>query len=102
MQSYAARPAYSAMPSVAPRASGSISHVNRLTPALDRGTYLLNYAVHLNDGRILYTEFLPSGYSIAGSEIGGAARKVSAAVGSPGLVNVADPVSGQMIATIPQ
>jgi len=82
-------------------ASG-ISYVNKLTNPLDRGSYSLLYAVHLNNGKVLYTEYLPQGYTVTGTETGGNGRRVSANVGSNGMVNVNDPTTQQVIAVIPR
>ncbi|MCY2985986.1 MAG: hypothetical protein NTY15_20345 [Planctomycetota bacterium] len=87
---------YSASP-----ASG-ISYVNKLAAPLDRGSYVLHYAVHLNNGQVLYTEYLPQGYAVAGTEAGRNGRRVSADIGNDGMVNVNDPGTRQIIAVIPR
>jgi hypothetical protein len=82
-------------------ASG-ISYVNKLATPLDRGVYQLNYALHLNNGKVLYTEYLPQGYSVAGTEVGRNGRRVNADIGNDGMVNVNDPGTRQVIAVIPR
>ena len=82
-------------------ASG-ISYVNKLSTPLNRGSYMLHYAVHLNNGQVLYTEYLPQGYSVAGTEAGRNGRRVNADIGNDGMVNVNDPGTRQVIAVIPR
>jgi hypothetical protein len=79
-----------------------ISYVNKLTTPLDRGSYMLQYAVHLNNGKVLYTEFLPQGYTAVGTESGGNGRRVNASIGNNGMVNVNDPATQQVIAVLPR
>lgn len=89
-------PMHSASP-----ASG-ISYVNKLSTPMDRGSYMLHYAVHLNNGQVLYTEYLPQGYTARGTEVGRSGRRVNADVGNDGMVNVNDPGTRQVIAVLPR
>jgi hypothetical protein len=80
----------------------AISFVNKLATPIDRGAYQLQYAVHLANGRILYTDYMPNGFEVSGTEQGGGSRRVNADIGNDGLVNVNDPASRQVIAIIPR
>ena len=93
-----------AMPTTVRTASpaSGISYVNKLSTPLDRGSYMLNYALHLNNGQVLYTEYLPQGYSVAGTEVGRNGRRVNADVGNDGMINVNDPGTRRVIAVIPR
>ncbi len=82
-------------------ASG-ISYVNKLSAPLDRGSYMLHYAVHLNNGQVLYTEYLPQGYTARGTETGRNSRRVNADIRNDGMVDVNDPGTRQVIAVIPR
>ncbi|MGN6133406.1 MAG: hypothetical protein ACTHOU_02855 [Aureliella sp.] len=84
----------------APQAPGSVAFVNRLSPPVSRGTYTLNYAVHLSDGRILLTDFLPAGYQATGSEYIAGGRRVQGTINPNGMVVVRDPQSNATIATL--
>lgn len=81
----------------------TVAYVNRLGAPINRGTYSLMYAIHLTDGRILLSDFVPNGHTVRGTEhrmTGG--RKVAAAVNETGSVTVKDPLSNQTIATFEQ
>jgi len=94
---------YSApMTQSAPMAAGSISYVNKLDSPVDRGTYSLLYAVHLSNGRLLYTDSVPSGFSVQGTESYRSGRKANVNVGADGRLNINDPATNQVIAIIQQ
>lgn len=100
--SYAAPMTHSA--SMAP---GSISYVNKLDSPVDRGTYSLLYAAHLSDGRLLYTDSVPSGFTVRGTESyrsgsNRSGRKAIVNVGADGSLSVNDPATNQVIAIIQQ
>ncbi len=101
--SYAAPMVGSApMTQSAPMAVGSISYVNKLDAPVDRGTYSLLYAVHLTNGRMLYTDVLPTGFSVRGTEAYRSGRRANLNVGPDGRLSINDPASNQVIAIIQQ
>ncbi len=83
----------------APRPAGAVAYVNQLSQPINRGTYTLNYAIHLTDGRILLSDFLPRGQVVKGIEHQSGGRKMVAAVGGNGVVTVKDPMSSEVVAT---
>ena len=83
----------------APRSPGSISYVNELSQPIDRGSYVLRYAIHLTDGRILLSDFLPRGQAIRGVEYQSRGRKMVAGIGGNGAVTVTDPTNNSVVAT---
>jgi len=83
----------------APRAPANVAFVNRLATPVNRGSYVLTYAVHLTDGRILLTDFMPSGHSVSGTEYRTGGRRVAARVAESGRIIVRDPQSDEPIAT---
>ena len=85
-----------------PMAAGSISYVNKLDAPVNRGTFSLLYAVHLSNGRLLYTDSVPAGFDIRGTEPYGSGRKANVNVGSDGRLNINDPATNQVIAVIQQ
>ena len=64
-------PVYSAPIAPPSQTISSVSYVNRLANPIDRGTYSLSYAVHLTNGRVLFTDYIPSGHIIRGTEANG-------------------------------
>jgi len=83
-------------------AAGSISYVNKLDSPVDRGTYSLLYAVHLSNGRMLYTDSLPSGFTVRGTEPYRSGRKANVNLGGDGSLKINDPATNQVIAVIQQ
>lgn len=81
-----------------PRPVGSIAFVNELAQPIDRGTYTLKYAIHLTDGRILLSDYLPRGQAIRGTEQQSGGRRMTAAIGGNGAVTVKDPTNSEVIA----
>ena len=103
MKSYSAPMSYSSpMAQPASMASGTILFVNELIAPVDRGTYSLLYAVHLSNGRLLYTDSLPAGFNVRGTEAYRTGQRATVNVGADGRLNVNDPVSNQVIAILPQ
>ncbi len=80
----------------------SIAYVNKLSEPVSRGTYSLNHAIHLTDGRVLLTDFLPSGHTVRGTEYrsGSGGRKMIASPSGTGGIRVSDPHSNQVIANL--
>jgi hypothetical protein len=86
----------------APMTTGSILFVNKLSTPVDRGAYSLLYAVHLSNGRLLYTDVLPTGFTVRGTEAYRSGQRANVNVAADGRLNVNDPVSNQVIAVLPQ
>lgn len=82
--------------------TGSVLFVNKLSTPVDRGAYSLLYAVHLSNGRLLYTDVLPTGFTVRGTEAYRSGQRANVNVGTDGRLNVNDPVSNQVIAVLPQ
>ncbi len=91
-------PTYSAqMPSSGP---ASVAYVNKLTNPIPRPNYTLNYAIHLTDGRVLLSDFLPSGYQVQGTEYSsGGQRKLDVSLAGDNSVTVRDPQSNATVTT---
>ena len=78
----------------------SIKYINKLIDPVPRANYTLNYAIHLTDGRILLSDFLPSGYQTQGSEYApGSQRRLQVSVDGGNSVTVRDPQSNSTVAT---
>ena len=82
--------------------SSTVSYVNKLDTPVDRGTYSLLYAVHMSNGQLLYTEFLPNGFTARGTEAFRSSRKARTDMGADGRLVVNDPSSQQIIAIFPR
>ena len=81
---------------------GSISYVNKLDNPMDRGTYSLLYAAHLSNGGLLYTDTLPGGFTVRGTESYRPGRRANVIVGTDGSLKINDPTTNQVIAIIQQ
>lgn len=101
-KSYSAPMYSSPMAQPTSMASGTILFVNELSAPVDRGSYSLLYAVHLSNGRLLYTDSLPTGFSVRGTEAYRTGQRATVNVAADGRLNVNDPVSNQVIAILPQ
>ena len=80
----------------------AISYVNKLDTPKDRGTYSLLYAIHMSNGQVLYTDYLPSGFTARGTEAFRSGRKAKIDVGTDGQLTINDPSSQQVIAILPR
>lgn len=80
--------------------SSSVAYVNKLATPVPRSNYTLNYAVHLTDGRILLSDFLPPGQTVRGieSQTGSGGRRLNTN-SSGGLISVIDPANNSTVAT---
>lgn len=83
-----------------PMAGSTVAYVNKLATPVPRGNYSLNYAVHLADGRILLSDFLPPGHTARGIETqsGIGTRRLNAAK-QGATISVTDPVDNSTVAT---
>ena len=102
-----AAPAYLPAPPVSKPSQSlgpaQISFINKLINPVPRANYTLNYAIHLTDGRVLLSDFLPSGYQAQGSEYApGSQRKLDVSVTGDNSVMVRDPQSNMTVATFPR
>ncbi len=78
----------------------SISYVSKLANPIPRANYTLNYAIHLTDGRVLLSDFLPSGYQVQGVEDQvSSQRKMDVSLNGDNSVMVRDPQSNSPVAT---
>lgn len=89
----------------APRPTGNmgpanIAYVNKLATPVARSNYTLNYAVHLTDGRILLSDFLPAGQTVRGVETqsGTGGRRLNASNTAGGTITVVDPANNSTVA----
>ena len=80
----------------------AISYVNKLDTPMDRGTYSLLYAVHMSNGQVLYTDYLPSGFTARGTEAFRSGRKAKIDMGTDGKLTINDASSQQAIAILPR
>lgn len=80
----------------------AISYVNKLDTPMDRGTYSLLYAVHMTNGQLLYTDYLPSGFTARGTEAFRSGRKATMDIGADGRLTINDPSSQQAVAILPR
>jgi len=98
---YMAPPAYSVPAAPAPSyGPASISYVNKLATPIQRPNYILNYAIHLTDGRVLLSDFLPSGYQAQGIENQvSSQRKLDVSLNGDSAVTVRDPQTNSTVAT---
>ena len=89
----------------APRPTGisssTVAYVNKLAMPVPRANYTLNYAVHLTDGRILLSDFVPPGHVVRGieSQTGAGGRRLNASSLPTGAINVTDPTNNSTVAT---
>lgn len=85
----------------APVTSSSVAYVNKLATPVPRANYTLNYAVHLTDGRILLSDFVPPGHTVRGieSQTGVGGRRLNTSSMSGGPISVTDPATNSTIAT---
>ncbi len=78
----------------------SVAYINKLTNPIPRQNYTLNYAIHLTDGRVLLSDFLPSGYQVQGTEYSsGGQRKLDVSLAGDNSVTVRDPQSNTTVTT---
>ncbi len=84
-------------PSMSP---SSIAYVNKLATPVPRANYTLNYAIHLTDGRVLLSDFLPPGYTVRGieSQTGAGGRRLSTSGQPTGSMAIIDPNNNSTIA----
>ncbi len=82
--------------------AAAISYVNKLDTPMDRGTYSLLYAVHMSNGQLLYTDYLPSGFTARGTEPFRSGRKARIDMGTDSQLTIIDPSSQQTIAILPR
>ncbi|MDX1925212.1 MAG: hypothetical protein SFV81_01760 [Pirellulaceae bacterium] len=81
-----------------PRPVGNVAYVNQLAQPIDRGNHTLKYAIHLTDGRILLSDYLPRGQAIRGTEHQSGGRRMTVAIGGNGAVTVKDPANSEVVA----
>ena len=79
----------------------SVAYVNKLATPVPRANYSLNYAVHLTDGRILLSDFLPPGHTVRGieSQSGAGGRRLTTSSQAGGAIAVIDPSTNANVAT---
>ena len=98
---YVAPPVHSAPMAPAPSyGPASISYINKLANPIQRPNYMLNYAIHLTDGRVLLSDVLPSGYQVQGVEnqaVSGQ-RRLSVSMSGNNAVTVRDPQTNSTVA----
>ncbi len=76
----------------------TIAYVNKLATPVPRANYTLNYAVHLTDGRILLSDFLPPGQTVRGieSQSGAGGRRLNTA-NTGSNITVTDPSTNSTV-----